>query len=163
MKTNELEEQKQKVNFFIGDEKVFVSVFELTEYIAGLNEKGESIFDSFKGIYSVNPTELDIAINEGKLSIRETTSIKIIEPPKLEQYFYNVKQLISNIQKKKYFSEYNEKEISDVLSGVIILDDYLGKKTLNENSSRELENEGRYMYLTLQLLKAFNLKTHSEN
>lgn len=83
-KTNEFEEQKQTVNFFIGDEKISVSVFELSEYISGLNEKGESIFDLFRGIYSVNPTELDTAINEGKLSIKETTSIKITEPPKLE-------------------------------------------------------------------------------
>lgn len=162
-KTDELEEQKQTVNFFIGDEKVSVSVFELAEYIEGLNEKGESIFNLFKGIYSVNPTELDTAINEGKLSISETTDIKITEPPKLEQYFYNVKYLLKSIKHKKYFSDFNEKEISDVLNGVLNLDDYFGKQKLTENSSKDLKNEGRYMYLALQLHKEFNTKQNTDS
>lgn len=141
-KTTELEEQKQTINFFIGDEKVSVSVFELTEYIAGLNEKGESIFESFKGIYSVNPTELDAAINDGKLSVRETTSIKITEPPKLEQYFYNVKYLLQSIKHKKYFTEFNESEI---------------QREINKT------DDGRTLYLALQLLKAFSTKPNTEN
>ena len=162
-KTDELEEQKQTVNFFIDNVKVSVSVFELVEYIEGLNEKGESIFYLFNGIYSVNPTELDAAINEGKLSIKENTDIKITEPPKLEQYFYNVKYLLQSIKHKKYFSEYNEKEISDVLNGVLNLDDYFGKKKRTENSSKDLNNEGRYMYLSLQLLKAFSTKQNTDS
>ncbi|MEZ5045812.1 MAG: phospholipase D-like domain-containing protein [Chitinophagaceae bacterium] len=141
-KTNELGEQKQTVIFFIGDEKISVSVFELTEYIAGLNEKGESIFDSFKGIYSVNPTELDTAINEGKLSIKETTSIQITEPPKLEQYFYNVKSLLQSIEHKKYFTDFNEKEIQNEIYK---------------------SDDGRILYLTLQLLKTFSAKQNTEN
>jgi phosphatidylserine/phosphatidylglycerophosphate/cardiolipin synthase-like enzyme len=142
-KTNEFEEQKQTVNFFISDEKISVSVFELSEYISGLNEKGESIFDSFRGIYSVNPTELDTAIHEGKLSIKETTSIKITEPPKLEQYFYNVKSLIRNIkQKKGPFSVAMEGEV---------------KEEINKT------DDGRTLYLTLQLLNAFSTKPNTEN
>lgn len=141
-KTNEFEEQKQTVNIFIGDEKLSVSVFELSEYISGLNEKGESIFDSFRGIYSVNPTELDIAINEGKLSIKETTSIKITEPPKLEQYFYNVKYLLQSIKQKKYFTVFNESEIQNEIN-----------KT----------DDGRTLYLTLQLFKLFSEKPNTEN
>ncbi len=141
-KTNEFEEQKQTVNFFIGDEKIFVSVFELSEYISGLNEKGESIFDLFRGIYSVNPTELDTAINEGKLSIKETTSIKITEPPKLEQYFYNVKYLLQSIKHKKYFSDFNESEIQNEINKI---------------------DDGRTLYLTLQLFKVFSTKLNTEN
>lgn len=141
-KTNEFEEQKQAVNFFIGDENISVSVFELNEYIAGLNEKGESIFDSFKGIYSVNPTELDTAINEGKLSVSETTSIKITEPPKLEQYFYNVKYLLQSIKHKKYFTDFNESEIQNEIN-----------KT----------DDGRTLYLTLQLFKTFSTKQNTAN
>ena len=142
-KTTELEEQKQLVNFFISDEKFSVSVFELSEFISGLNEKGESIFDLFRGIYSVNPTELDKAINEGKLSIKETTSIKITEPPKLEQYFYNVKSLIQSIrQKKGPFSVSMEMEV---------------KEEINKT------DDGRTLYLTMQLLKVFNTKPYTDN
>lgn len=141
-KTNELKEQKHAITFFIGDEKISISVFELNEYLTGLNEKGESIFDSFKGIYSVNPSELDSAINEGQLSIKETTSIKITEPPKLEQYFYNVKYLLQSIKRKKYFSEFNENEI---------------KNEINKT------DDGRTLYLSLQLLKAFSTKENTEN
>jgi phosphatidylserine/phosphatidylglycerophosphate/cardiolipin synthase-like enzyme len=141
-KTNELREQKQTVVFFIGDDLISISLFELSEYISGLNEKGESIFDSFKGIYSVSPAELDTAINEGKLSIKEPTGIKITEPPKLEQYFYNVKCLLQCIKHKKYFTEFNESEI---------------KTEINKT------DDGRTFYLTLQLLKIFNTKPNTEN
>jgi len=141
-KTNEFEEQKQTVKFFIGDKNISVSVFELNEYIAGLNEKGESIFDSFKGIYSINPTELDAAINDGKLSVSETTSIKVSEPPKLEQYFYNVKYLLQSIKHKKYFTDFNESEIQNEIN-----------KT----------DDGRTLYLTLQLFKTFSTKSNTEN
>jgi len=141
-KTNEIQEQNQTVTFFIGDNKISVSVFELNEYIAGLNQKGESIFDWFKGIYSVNPVELDTAINEGKLSIQETTNIRITEPPKLEQYFYNVKNLMQSIKHKKYFTDFNESEI---------------QKEINKT------DDGRTLYLSLQLLKAFNTKPNTEN
>ena len=140
--TNELKEQKQTVNFFIGDDKFSVSVFELNEYILGLNEKGESIFDSLRGIYSVNPTELDTAITEGKISIKEATSIKITEPPKLEQYFYNVKYLLQSIKHKKYFTDFNESEIQNEIN-----------KT----------DDGRTLYLTLQLFKTFSTKPNTEN
>lgn len=139
--TNEIKEQNQTVNFFVGDERITVSVFELNEYIAGQNQKGESIFDSFKGLYSVNPTELDTAINEGELSIQETTNIKITEPPKLEQYFYNVKSLLQSIKHKKYFTDFNEREI---------------QKELNKS------DDGRTLYLSLHLLKAFNTKPNTE-
>jgi phosphatidylserine/phosphatidylglycerophosphate/cardiolipin synthase-like enzyme len=142
IKTTELEAQNQKVNFFIGDEKISIPVFELSEYTLGLNEKGESIFDSFKGIYSVNPTELDTAIDKQKLSVSETTGIKITEPPKLEQYFYNVKYLLQSIKHKKYFSDFNEKEI---------------QKEMNK------ADDGRTFYLTLQLLKVFSTKPNTES
>jgi len=142
-KTNEFEEQKQTVNLFVGDERISVSVFELSEFISGLNERGESIFSSFKGIYSVNPRELDQAINNGKLSISETTTIKISEPPKLEQYFYNVKSLTQNIkQKNGPFSVAIEEEI---------------KKEIRKT------DDGRTLYLSLQLLKAFSTKPNTEN
>lgn len=141
-KTTEFEAQNQIVTFYIGDEKLSIPVFELSEYISGLNEKGESIFDAFKGIYSVNPLEMDAAIEENKLSVKETTNIKITEPPKLEQYFYNVKYLIQSLKHKKRFSVGMEKEIIAEI-----------------NKS----NDGRTLYLTLQLFKLFRTKDYTEN
>jgi len=140
--TSDLQTQNEKVAFYIGEEKISVSVFELNEYISGLNEKGESIFDWFKGISSVNPIELDNAIDEHKLSVAETTGIKITEPPKLEQYFYNVKYLLQSIKHKKYFSDFNETEI---------------KTEINRT------DDGRMLYLTLQLLKTFSTKQNTES
>jgi phosphatidylserine/phosphatidylglycerophosphate/cardiolipin synthase-like enzyme len=141
-KTTDLEAQNQKVNFYIGDEKFTIPVFELSEYISGLSEKGESIFDAFKGIYSVNPLELDAAIKENKLSVKETINIQITEPPKLEQYFYNVKYLIQSLKHKKRFSVGMEKEVIAEI-----------------NKS----NDGRTLYLTLQLFKLFRTKDYTEN
>jgi hypothetical protein len=141
-KTTEFEAQNQKVTFYIGEEKCTIPVFELNEYISGLNEKGESIFNSFKGLYSINPSELDNAIEKEKISVSENTSIKISEPPKLEQYFYNVKYLILSLKNKKYFSDFNEKEI---------------QLEINKDS------DGRTLYLALQLLKIFNNKANTEN
>jgi len=139
--TSELQTQNDKVVFYIGEEKISVSVFELNEYISGLNEKGESIFDWFKGIYSVNPIELDNAIDKQKLSVAEKTGIKITEPPKLEQYFYNVKCLLQSIKHKKYFSDFNDTEIKAEINKI---------------------DDGRTLYLTLQLLKIFSAKQNTE-
>jgi hypothetical protein len=141
-KTSELKQQNQKVTFYIDGKKVSIPVFELSEYISGLNEKGESIFDSFKGIYSVNPTELDTAIDKEKISVSETTSIQISEPPKLEHYFYTVKYLLESIKHKKYFTDFNEKEIQSEINKV---------------------DDGRTLYLSLQLLKGLSAKPNTEN
>lgn len=141
-KTNELQEKNQRVIFFIDDLEISIPVFELTEYISGLSEKGESIFDLFRGENSVNPKEMDDAIDDKKISASETIKLEIIEPPKLEQYFYNVKYLIQSLKRKKRFSVGMEKE-------VIV--------ELNKSS------DGRTLYLTLQLLKLFTTKDYSEN
>ena len=131
-KTNELQEKNQKVIICIDDTEISIPVFELSEYISGLSEKGESIFYSFKGIYSVNPNELDASIDKQKLSVSGTSGVKITEPPKLEQYFYNVKTLIQSLSRRKRFSVGIEKEII---------------AEINKSS------DGRTLYLTLQLLK----------
>ena len=143
-KTDELEMQNGTIIFYIREEKVSIAVFEFNEYRTALNEKGESIFDSFtfKGIYSVNPKEMDDAISKEKISVSETTKIEIIEPPKLEQYFRNVKELLQHIKDKKYFSEYNEIEIQEEI---------------------RKSNDGRSMYLALQLLKLFKSKPNIDN
>jgi phosphatidylserine/phosphatidylglycerophosphate/cardiolipin synthase-like enzyme len=137
-KTNDLADQDNTISFSWGDEKVTISIFDLQNYNDTVNEKGESIFDSFKGIDSINPKELDEAISQTKISVSETTSIKITEPPKLEQYYYNVKNLIQQLKHKKYLSRYNEEEIQ-----------------------REIcqSNDGRTMYLILQMLKLFHDKS----
>ena len=74
-----------------------------------------------------------------------------------------MKYLLQSIKHKKYFTEYNEKEISDVLNGVLNLDDYFGRQKRTVNSSKDLNNEGRYMYLALQLLKAFSTKQNTDS
>lgn len=140
--TDELQEKDGSIVFYIGEEKISVSLFEMNEYIRGLDEKGESIFDWFKGIHSVNTVELDEAIDKQKISIPSANSIQITEPPKLEQYFYNVKYLLQNIKHRKYFSTFNEKEI------------------INEINKT---NDGRMLYLSFQLLKVFTEKQSTDN
>jgi phosphatidylserine/phosphatidylglycerophosphate/cardiolipin synthase-like enzyme len=140
-KTTELQERNQKVIICIDSVEISISVFELSEYISGLSEKGESIFDKYVGKDSVNPKEMDAAIVKQKLSVSGTTGVKITEPPKLEQYFYNVKTLIQGLHRRKRFSVGMEKEII---------------AEINKSS------DGRTLYLTLQLLKLFNSKDYSE-
>lgn len=141
-KTTDLKTTNNKITFCIGDEICSVSVLEFSEYINGLNEKGESIFEGFKGIYSINPAELDDAIDKQKLSVSNTSGITITEPPKLEQYYYNVKNLLQSLAQRKYFSHFNEAEI---------------QKEINRT------DDGRTLYLTLQLLKILGSKANTEN
>lgn len=129
------------IKFEIGGEEIKTSVFDFEMFNSICDSNRESIFDSFKGIYSVNPTEVDKAIEKDKLTVNVTsTRINITEPPKLEQYFYNVKDLINKINQKIYFSEYNFKEICNEISK---------------------SKDGRVMYLTLHLLKVFKHKNDS--
>lgn len=140
--TKELKSTNGKITICIGEEMCIVSIFELKEYMNGLNEKGESIFEWFKGMYSINPAELDNAIDKQKLSVSSTTGITISEPPKLEQYYYNVKSLLKSLIQRKHFSHFNEVEIEKELYRT---------------------DDGRTLYLALQLLKLFSSKTHTEN
>ncbi len=143
-KTNELEISDKIENliiFKIGREEIKTSVFDFEMFNSNCDRNSESIFETFKGIYSVNPTEVDKAIEKDKLTVNVTsTRVNITEPPKLEQYFYNVKDLINKIAQKKYFSEYNFKEICNEISK---------------------SKDGRVMYLTLHLLKVFKHKNDS--
>lgn len=143
-KTTELKISDKLENliiFEIGGEVIKISVFDFEMFNSNCDRNKESIFESFKGIYSVNPLEVDKAIEKDKLTVNvSSTRINITEPPKLEQYFYNVKDLITKINQKKYFSEYNFNEICNEISK---------------------SNGGRVMYLTLHLLKVFKQKNDS--
>lgn len=137
------DKEQNIIKFEIGGKEIKIAVFELEEFNAANNKRNESIFYSFGGISSVNPKEVDEAIDKEKISIPiTTTKINITEPPKLEQYYYNVKNLCKIIKNKKYFSEYNEREIKEEL-----------RKT----------NDGRSMYLALKLYKIFWHKPNTEN
>lgn len=145
-KTEDLKIKNKEGNmiiFKLGKILISIVVFDYEEFNSQSRINNESIFNSFKGVYSVDPKEVDEAIDKNKISVRVTSSkLNITEPPILEQYFQNVKDLIQKLKRKKYFSEYNVKEVENKLH------EFCG---------------GRAMYLTLQLLKIFSLNQNAGN
>jgi len=99
-------------------------------------ENGDSLFFEPYPIDSVEPLKLREAVEKEGIKITTMGAI-VVEPPYLEQFFYNVKDRITTLSKRNYFSEYHEKELSDLLNKL---------------------NGGEGIYLIAQLLKCFTEK-----
>jgi phosphatidylserine/phosphatidylglycerophosphate/cardiolipin synthase-like enzyme len=129
----ERQDETEVVKFKVGNIEMVIAVFQL-EAFNNSCQKNESLFDIFKGIYSVDPKELDEIIEKERIKVDSGSKIVISEPPKLEQYFQNVKRQVKYIKSRKFFTEDNLVEINDRFSGA---------------------SDIRLMYLAMQLMKAF--------
>jgi|GEM_PF-3426198 len=135
-----------KISFCIGKNKISISLYDLIEYKQSINDKkGESIFYLFKKENSIVPREMDEAIDERHLTASEG-KFYVIEPPKLEQYWRNVKDFIKSLENKKVFWDSQLRQIEDVLSGKINIQ---GKQLEQMDEG----HTGRYLYLALHLLR----------
>lgn len=110
-----LNSQKQQITFEIGKEPISIAVFYPEEF---LNYSSifckESIFYQFSGIRSVLPKEMDSALLKERIA-SPISKVNITEPPRLEQYYANVKDFIENLEHRKHITNYNEEQIVDYL------------------------------------------------
>jgi hypothetical protein len=122
----------------IGDlYKEEITIFNECAFEAKANENGEGLFLTSAGIDSTNPLELQDAINREGIKLKTSAGV-IVEPPFLEQYFYNVKNKLAKLETRKFFSDFHAQELQKVLSEEI--------------------SGGAGMYYASQLLKCFEKK-----
>jgi hypothetical protein len=117
-----------------------ITIFNELSFEQRAKEIGDSLFFESNSIDSVNPATLQEAVE--KDGIRVTTlGAVVVEPPYLEQYFYNVKDRIALLTKRKFFSDFHTQEL----------------KTLLEKISG-----GEGIYFITQLLKCFENKKQTK-
>lgn len=113
-----------------------IAIFNLISFEQRAKENGDSLFFEAKKMDSVNPVLLREAIEKEGITVK-TLGAAVVEPPYLEQYFKNVKYRITQLSKRKFFSDYHTVEL----------------QTLLENISG-----GEGIYFITQLLKCFEGK-----
>lgn len=113
-----------------------IAILNLISFEQRAKENGDSLFFEANKIDSVNPTLLREAIDKEGISVK-TLGAVVVEPPYLEQYFYNVKYRIKQLSKRKFFSDYHTEELRTLLNNI---------------------SGGEGIYFITQLLKCFESK-----
>lgn len=102
------------INLGPDEDDIKFHVFDATSFENAKRSDGESLFSIVNNILEetvredILKEELAKKKNELKIGSR---GVNIIEPPLLEQYYYNAKHLIRLIRKKKTFDESHRKEL----------------------------------------------------
>jgi HKD family nuclease len=125
----------------IGDSfQVEIVIFNETSFEQRTNEIGDSLFFESNNIDSVNPLTFREAVEKEGIKVT-TLGAVVVEPPLLEQYFYNVKNKIASLEKRNFFSDSHTEELKNYLKTV---------------------SGGEGIYCTAQLLKCFENKRQIE-
>lgn len=115
-------------------DEITVAIFNSDKYKEWFKYDGDSLFSyQPSAMDSVLDSELSKAIEKEGIRIGGDNNI-IIEPPKLEQFYHNVRRELSYIKRRKFFSELHLLELEDKLKS---------------------QSGGMGMYLIMQFLKAF--------
>lgn len=117
-----------------------ITIFNEISFEQRAKEIGDSLFFEANRIDSVIPSVLNEAIESEGITVKILGAV-VVEPPYLEQYFYNVKNRIAILARRKFFSDYHTCEL----------------QTLLENISG-----GDGIYFVIQLLKCFEGKKQKQ-
>lgn len=117
-----------------------VTIFNEQSFELRAKEIGDSLFFESNNIDSVNPATLQKAVEKDGIKV-STMGAVVIEPPYLERYFYNVKNRIEVLARRKFFSDYHKEELENLLQNI---------------------SGGEGIYLIIQLLKCFKSKRQAE-
>lgn len=104
------ENEIEVVRFFVGSIEMVIGVFSPAEFNTNTQKK-EGLFDLFKGVYSVNPGQMDQVLEGERIKIESEAGIVITEPPRLEQYYQNVKRQVRYISSRQFFTDSNVQEV----------------------------------------------------
>jgi HKD family nuclease len=113
-----------------------ITIFNEISFEQRAKEIGDSLFFESNIIDSINPATLQEAIEKGGIKVT-TLGAVVVEPPYLEQYFYNVKNRIALLTRRKFFSDFHTEELQKLLESL---------------------SGGEGIYFITQLLKCFENK-----
>lgn len=123
-------------------DEITVVIFNSDKYMEWFKYDGDSLFSyQPSAIDSVIDSELSKAIDREGIRVGSDNNT-IIEPPKLEQFYHNVRREVSYIRGRKFFSELHLVELEDKLKS---------------------QSGGMGIYLIMQLSKAFKKLESSHN
>jgi HKD family nuclease len=126
-----------KIGDFFSEE---ITIFNEQLFELRAKEIGDSLFFESNNIDSVNPATLQEAVEKDGIPIT-TMGAVVIEPPYLEQYFYNVKNRLAVLARRKFFSDFHNEELENLLQNI---------------------SGGEGIYFITQLLKCFENKQQTE-
>ncbi|MCB9207686.1 MAG: hypothetical protein H6611_10345 [Ignavibacteriales bacterium] len=126
--------QTKTLKILINGIESSVQIFDLDNYNEWIKKNDDSLFTFQQSkIESLIDKELTEAIEKEGIRVGSNRNV-IIEPPKLEQFYQNVRREIKYIRRRKYFSKYHLKELEDRLIK---------------------QNGGMGIYFIMQLIKTF--------
>lgn len=103
---------KDVITIRLREDNITFHVFDAISFENAKRDDGESLFSIDNNILEETVREDILKEELAKKGIKiGSRGVNIIEPPLLEQYYYNAKHLIRLIQKKKTFDESHRKEL----------------------------------------------------
>jgi len=117
-----------------------IAIFNEISFEQRGKEIGDSLFFEANRINSVTPSILQDAIESEGIKVK-TLGAVVVEPPYLEQYFYNVKNRIAVLARRKFFSDYHTRELQTLLESI---------------------SGGEGIYFVIHLLKCFENKKQKQ-
>ncbi len=114
--TNTFDEKTENLSIIIDNYKIKIKIFDGHEFDKIKQMDGDGLFSFIDSpIESINIIELSKSID--KLGIKAGNgNYEIIEPPKLEQFYYNVKRGYESIIRKKFLTKSHLMELEEVLN-----------------------------------------------
>jgi len=117
-----------------------ITIFNAESFEQRAKEIGDSLFFESNNIDSVTPATLQEAVEKDGIKVT-TLGAVVVEPPYLEQYFYNVKNRITLLTRRKFFSDFHTQELQTLLESI---------------------SGGEGIYFITQLLKCFETKKQTK-
>ena len=138
----EIKNNVEMLKVKIKEEEFIVKIFDPLKFKEWISINDDSLFSfQLTGVESLNSEILSRAIENDGIKVGTAGNI-IIEPPKLEQFYKNVRYHTEAIKRRKFFTKYHLSELINEL---------------------EPQNGGMGIYLIMQLIKSFKYVESKNN
>jgi len=100
----------------IAGKELKLAIYDQESFETARRDDGDSLFRWDGEMRSIRPEELERAIRRDGVSVPGTDGIIMREPPKLEEYYKNVRRICRAIAAKKFYSVAHENELKSELA-----------------------------------------------